>query len=143
VDHDNPARCAFCMLFFVENGGQYTPEGMPIAGTLDDNGNPDVVAIRSLCPHPYDCGACPILQKWVLAKQAEGWVMSWECDVCLSEVDKKKYDRSRVLPGYYHSGRGGIPLGDPEYDPDKYKLHGCTRCGDYFSMLQLVMRRAQ
>lgn len=139
MDHDIPERSAFCPLFFARNGGQYSPEGWPIAGTIDEEGRPDALAIRSLCSTPYDCGTCPLLQEWVVAKQREGWRVSWECITCLGETERTD---QRVLPGYYQSGRADAPPGDREYDPDKTCiLRGCMRCGNQLSMIQLVMRK--
>jgi hypothetical protein len=143
LDHDNPVRAAYCRLFFAHNGGEFGTNGLPIIGTIDEEGKMDAVAIRSLCPHPFDCGTCPLLTAWVVAKQAEGWAISWECDDCLRRTqrsDKLVYER--IIPGYYQAGRNpDIPRDSADYDPDRPKLDGCLVCGYESSFIQLVLRR--
>ena len=130
----HPTRAAFCPIFFGANGGKFTPDThLPIMRK----------GIRGLCNRPWDCGACSLLREWIDAKQREGWVVGWECDDCLKRT--RKWDDTdgggRELPGFYQAGRLPRPKDDPEYDKDKPKLEGCTRCGYETSFLQLVLRR--
>ena len=131
---DAPVRVAFCKVLFWKNGGQFTPTGLPIFKHR----------IRGRCSRAFDCGACSYLQEWIAYLASQGWSWGWECDKCLKET--KKTDEAnglvRSVQGFYQAGRRSDRTpDDPDYDPDRPGLEGCTTCGWETSFLQLVVRR--
>ena len=158
-----PIKVAACPLLFRANGGQFTENGLPIIGgrivhlqdeqiELDENDNPLYPEERQLfapflCDKAFDCGTCPLLHQWVAGEQASGWVVGWECWICLK--DSWAYERGdpkveRNIAGFYQAGRPPDLIPDDEdYDPDNPPLRGCTSCGKGRSILQLVLRRAR
>lgn len=127
----DPARQAFCALFFLHNGGHFV-RGRPIF--QGERGNCDVA---------YDCGSCGILGKWILERLEEGYSVDWQCQVCISEMkradkERKKNGGETIFPGYYQSGG---PTEPGQLEDHKPKLDGCTTCGRESFLLQLVLRR--
>ena len=142
---DHPIRVAFCPLFFSSNGGEFDQNGLPRVFRVDDEEKPKLVGrlwVRGKCKKAYDCGSCSLMREWVEGEQRRGWVVGWECSQCLKLTKKEAASEGRVLPGFYQSGRHpDLTMDDPDYDKDKPKLSGCTRCGYETSFLQLVLRR--
>lgn len=131
---ERPVRVAFCKILFWKYGGQFSSTGIP-----------DLRAqVRGKCTRAYDCGQCSFLQEWLLHLQQQGWGWGWECDRCLRETED--LDRisniERHVQGFYQAGRKWDRTpDDPDYDPDRPGLEGCTRCTWESSFLQLVIRR--
>jgi hypothetical protein len=134
---EHPVRVAFCPILFGKNGGQFSPNGLPIFRSEDE------VAARGRCDIAYDCGVCPHLGEWVGHMTQQGWKIGWECVYCIkdSKKDDEAQGRQRTLPGFYQAGRLPVPPDHPDYDPDQPPLHGCTTCGYESSFLQLVLRK--
>jgi hypothetical protein len=136
MSHDQPSRVAFCPLLFASNGGTFDERGRPVFSS----------GRRGLCGIAFDCGRCRFLIQWVEAEAAKGWSVGWECWECLDasyRYERENKDVSRVLPGFYHSGRPhDLTEDDPDFDPDRPSLEGCTSCGKGSSFLSLILRRA-
>ena len=149
-------KIAPCPIYFGAHGGKFDDLGRALKETDVDEYAP------VLCPISFDCGHCEYLHEWIRAWVARGYSIGWECDRCLRRSEK--YDKAnnieRLLPGFYQAGRRpDLPADDPDYDPDKPGLTGCTHvhavdaddveppkrageiCGWESSFLQLVMRR--
>jgi hypothetical protein len=142
LDHDSPVREAFCSHLFASNGGTFNEKGEPIIHPITSEAEQLTFEVRSMCSHAFDCGTCPLFSQWVEARIAQGWVVSWECWVCLEETrDEDKKNGGRKLTAHYNSGRDpSREPDDPNFDPDRPGLTGCTRCGKESSLLQLVLR---
>lgn len=139
---EHPVKVAACKILFGKNGGTFTELGNPIWEK----------DVKALCDKAWDCGHCPYLHEWVAYRIAEGYSISWECDLCLRQTEKpdKAAGTERIVTGYYQSGRKfQMDSDDPMFDPDRPGLEGCTRvipetrevCGWESSFLQLVLRR--
>lgn len=134
---EHPVRVAFCKILFWKNGGQFTATGLP---DLSDRKR----LVKGRCDKAWDCGQCTFLQEWLQLLQSQGWVWGWECDACLKATEKSDIEQNiqRLVQGFYQSGRKfTTPPDDPNFDPDRPGLEGCTRCGWESSFLQLVIRR--
>jgi len=134
---EHPVRVAFCKILFWKNGGTFDVRGMPIRAQRQQY-------IRGKCSQPYDCGQCSLLQEWLASLSAAGWQWGWECDACLKETlgQDRAAGTERFVQGYYQAGRkADLSPDDPDFDPDRPQLEGCTRCGWESSFLQLVLRR--
>jgi hypothetical protein len=131
---EHPVRTAFCKILFWKMGGAFGPTGLPIIQP----------GVRGKCNRAFDCGSCSHMHDWLSLLLQQGWTWGWECDKCLRETkdsdDAQNIERS--VQGFYQAGRkGDLTEDDPEYDPDRPGLEGCTRCGWESSFLQLVLRR--
>jgi len=134
---EHPVRVAFCKILFWKNGGSFSPTGLPIFRSTDER-------VQGRCTRAYDCGQCSYLQEWLVFLQQQGWAWGWECDACLRKTleEDRKSNIERHVQGYYQAGRRWDRTpDDPEYDPDRPGLEGCTRCGWESSFLQLVIRK--
>jgi hypothetical protein len=138
---DRPVRVAFCKILFWKYGGSFDPSGLPRKQWTGDQRRQFV---RGKCSSPYDCGQCSFLQEWLTHLQQQGWGWGWECDKCLRETEDidRSNNTDRHVQGFYQAGRKGDRTpDDPDYDPDRPGLEGCTRCAWESSFLQLVIRR--
>jgi hypothetical protein len=125
---------AYCKLFFARNGGQFTDTGLPIFRR----------GVKALCPRPFDCQTCQIMQSWLSGLPSSGWSPSWECVECLKKSQSLPADEGRLVQGFFQSARPGPGQGDPfDVDEDSPPLSGCPLCGFPTSFLQLVLRIAR
>jgi len=131
---EHPVRAAFCKILFWKMGGTFGPTGLPI---LQEG-------VRGKCNRAFDCGSCSHMQDWLTLLYQQGWSWGWECDRCLRETlsEDEAQNIERRVQGFYQAGRSSQRMeDDPDFDPDRPGLEGCTRCGWESSFLQLVLRR--
>ena len=125
---------AFCKILFGVMGGTFSPTGLPVFEE----------GVRGHCTRAFDCGSCMYMHEWLASLIQHGWTWGWECTKCLKETKPidDELGIERRVQGFYQAGRRhSLTQEDPDFDPDRPGLEGCTRCGWESSFLQLVLRR--
>lgn len=115
-------KLAFCLLLWVEQGGQVDSMGRPLSPSLaglspialedeDLEEGADIdpettthIPVRGTCTTPWDCSTCQLMQNELSRHNPDQ--INWICPACLDEVFKTAKHKGIKLfaPGHYSEG---------------------------------------